>query len=91
MATWGKTSDGRVLDDALVEQLAAQAEAGFPGVEFERPKTGRPLMDSSGPSRARTLRLPQPMDEALVKRAKAEDTTPSGVMREALGRYLATV
>jgi hypothetical protein len=37
MATWGKTSDGRVLDDALVERLAAQAEAGFPGVEFVRP------------------------------------------------------
>ncbi|MDR1189526.1 MAG: ribbon-helix-helix protein, CopG family [Bifidobacteriaceae bacterium] len=88
-STYGTTADGRVIDDAMVQRLAAQAEAGFPGVRFVKPRTGRPWLSGSGPSGTRTVRLPEGLDAALAARAKAENTTPSHVIREALRDYLA--
>ena len=86
--TYGHTSDGRVIDGAMVERLAAQAEEGFPGVEFVRPRTGRPWLAEAGPSGTRSVRLPAALDAAVVARAKADHTTPSSVIREALTRHL---
>jgi hypothetical protein len=86
---FGTTTDGRAIDEAMVERLAAQAEAGFPGVTFTKPRTGRPWLSGSGPSGTRTVRLPAGLDAALLARARAENTTPSQVIREALQDYLA--
>jgi hypothetical protein len=87
--TYGTTPDGRIIDDALVERLAAQADAGFPGVTFVKPKMGRPwALSHTGPSGTRTVRLPGFLDDALVARAAADHTTPSDIMREALREYL---
>jgi hypothetical protein len=89
MTIYGKTKDGRVVDDAMVERLAAQAEAGFPGVRFAKPRMGRPWLNGTGPSGTRTVRLPSSLDAALVARATAEHTTASDIIREALYDYLA--
>jgi hypothetical protein len=69
------TADGRVLDEATILRLAKQAEDGFPGVTFTKP-------------RVRTVRLPQILDQAVETKAKDEGTTPSRVIRDALAAYL---
>lgn len=90
MTDYGRTPDGRPVDDQLVERLAAEAEAGFPGKTFTRPRKGRPWIGDAGPSGTRTIRLPASLDAALVARAAAEHITPSELIREALSDYLAT-
>ena len=87
---YGLTTDGRVIDDIMVERLAAEAEQGFAGVEFVRPKTGRPWLGDHGPSASRSVRLPAALDAALIARARADRTTPSMVLREALTTHLAS-
>lgn len=91
MNTYGTTADGSVIDDALVERLARNAEEGFPGVTLVRPRTGRPpLGGDSGPAATRTVRLPPSLDAAVRARAEAERTTVSAVLRRALEEYLTT-
>ncbi|MDR3359097.1 MAG: hypothetical protein LBO20_00245 [Bifidobacteriaceae bacterium] len=72
----------------MAQRLAAQAEEGFPGVRFTRPKTGRPWLAAQGPARQRTVRLPQGLDAALAARAEHDNATPSQVIRQVLSAYL---
>jgi len=86
MNTYGTTMDGQTIDDALVERLAANAEAGFPGAVL---RPGRPpLTSDSAPSITRTVRLPKSLDAALQARASADHRTASVIVREALAQYL---
>ena len=83
------TDDGRVLDEETINRLADQADAGFPDTTFTKPRMGRPWeISRTGPSHARTVRIPQALDAALIARARADGTTPSDLMREALQEYL---
>jgi hypothetical protein len=80
------TSRGKPITDAEIEQMAAEAEAGY-DVAALRPRGGRPLM-GSGPAEVVPVRLDPELRAAVEARAEADDTTTSEIIREALRRYL---
>jgi hypothetical protein len=86
MTIYGHTSKGVPIDDAWVGAVAAQAEAGFRDWDL---KVGRPSLGSAGRSPSRTVRLPGPLDAALLERSRTEHTTPSAIIRQALHEFLA--
>lgn len=88
MAEGGVTRSGKAITDELVAELAARAEAGF-DVEaiIERRRGGRPAL-GSGPASVESVRLDPDLRDALLRRAEADRSTPSAVIREALRRYL---
>lgn len=85
--THGRTRSGMPITDALVEELAKQAEDGFDVDEILRRRGGRPPMGSSAAS-VESVRLDPELSEALRQRAEKEGRTSSDVIRAALRRYL---
>ena len=85
--THGRTRSGKPITDALVEELAQQAEDGFDVDEILRRRGGRPPMGSSAAS-VESVRLDPELSEALRQRAEKEGRTSSDVIRAALRRYL---
>lgn len=86
---YGHTRAGRPITDRDVEALAAEAEAGYDADELiaRRPKRGRPALGSS-PASVESVRLDPELRQELVDRARADATTTSEVIREALRRFL---
>lgn len=86
---YGHTRSARPITDAEVEALAAEAEAGYDVDELlaRRPKRGRPALGSS-PASVESVRLDPELRRELLERARADGTTPSEVIREALRRFL---
>jgi hypothetical protein len=86
---YGHTRPGRPITDVDVETLAAEAEAGYDVDELiaRRPKRGRPALGSS-PASVESVRLDPELRRELIDRARADATTPSEVIREALRRFL---
>lgn len=86
---YGHTRAGRPITDADVEALAAEAEAGYDVDELiaRRPKRGRPALGSS-PASVESVRLDPELRRELIDRARADATTTSEVIREALRRFL---
>jgi hypothetical protein len=82
----GRSKAGVELTDEVLEQMAAEAEAGLDTTKLRR-RPGRPAM-GSGPADALPVRLDPELRQALDDRAAAEHTTASDVVREALRRYL---
>jgi hypothetical protein len=82
----GRSKTGVDLTDEVLEQMAAEAEAGLDGIKLRR-RPGRPAM-GSGPADALPVRLDPELRQALDDRAAAEHTTASDVVRKALRRYL---
>ena len=89
MIGYGHTRAGRPITDRDVEILAAEAEAGYDVDELiaRRPKRGRPALGSS-PASVESVRLDPELRRELVDRARADATTTSEVIREALRRFL---
>jgi hypothetical protein len=85
----GHTKSGKPITDELLEQMAAEAEAGFDVDELiaRRGKRGRPSL-GSGPSTIESVRLDPELKERLAERAEAEGVPASEVIREALRRHL---
>jgi Ribbon-helix-helix protein, copG family len=83
----GRTRSGVPITDALVEKLAAKAEAGFDVDEILRRRGGRPTMGSSAAS-VESVRLDPELSDALRERAEQEGRTNSDLIRDALRRYL---
>jgi hypothetical protein len=83
------TKSGREITDDTVEQLAAEAEAGYDvdALIARRGKRGRPTLGAS-PASVESVRLDPELRRELLKRAESEGTTPSELIREALRRYL---
>lgn len=86
---YGHTKSGPPITDAEVEKLAAEAEAGY---DVEKPiarrnRRGRPTIGNA-PSSVESVRLDPELRRRLLERAKADGTTPSKLIREALRRYL---
>jgi hypothetical protein len=79
------TSGGVTLTDAVIERLAKEAEAGYDPAVLKR--RGRPRM-GSGPATIFQVRLEPELRAAIAKRAHAEDTTPSEVVRGILRKGL---
>lgn len=86
---YGHTRAGQPIIDTDVEVLAAEAEAGYDVDELiaRRPKRGRPALGSS-PASVESVRLDPELRRELIDRARADATTTSEVIREALRRFL---
>ena len=87
---YGHTRAGRPITDKDVEVLAAEAETGYDVDELiaRRPKRGgRPALGSS-PASVESVRLDPELRRKLIDRARANATTTSEVIREALRRFL---
>jgi hypothetical protein len=86
---YGHTRAGRAITDTDVEALAAEAEEGYDVDELiaRRPKRGRPALGSS-PASVESVRLDPELRRELIDRARADATTTSEVIREALRRFL---
>lgn len=86
---YGHTRSGRPITDSEVEDLAAEAEAGYDVDDLlaRRPKRGRPSLGSA-PATVESVRLDPELRHELAERAQAEGTTTSEIIREALRRFL---
>ncbi len=86
---YGHTPSGEPITDKEIEKLAAEAEAGY-DVDVllaRRRKRGRPALGSA-PASVESVRLDPELRDQLLERAKAEGTTTSEVIREALRSFL---
>lgn len=83
--TYG-TSGGVVLTDAVLDELVAEAEAGY-DLSKLRPR-GRPPIGSEATT-VLQLRLDPELRHALHKRAEIEGTTPSELAHRLLRAQLA--
>lgn len=80
------TSRGKVVTDADIERMAAEAEVGY-DVATLRPGIGRPPMGSV-PAEVVLVRLDPEMRAAVDVHAAADGITAGEVIREALRRFL---
>ncbi|MGH2862403.1 MAG: ribbon-helix-helix protein, CopG family [Solirubrobacteraceae bacterium] len=85
----GHNNSGQEITDEVVEQLAAEAEAGYDidALITRRGKRGRPTLGSS-PASVESVRLDPELQRELLERAQSEGTTTSELIREALRQYL---
>jgi len=85
----GHTKSGRPITDQDIEDLAAEAEAGYDAEALiaKRNKRGRPAIGNA-PASVESVRLDPELLRQLLERAEAEGTTTSELIREALRRYL---
>jgi len=85
--TYGRTPDGELITEDLVEELSRKAEAGHYIDEILERRRGRPRM-GSGPASVESVRLDPELREALAKRADSEQDSTSNIIRKALRLYL---
>ncbi len=83
-----RTQSGHLLTKAELEALAAEAEQGYDVDELAR-RPGRPRIGSS-PAVAVPVRLPAQLHTAAKRRASAEKTSVSDLVRRALRDHLAS-
>lgn len=86
---YGHTRSGKPITEKEIAALAAEAESGYDvdTLLARRGKRGRPALGSA-PASVESVRLDPELRDQLLKRAKAEHTTTSEVIREALRRFL---
>ena len=86
---YGHTRDGVPITDAVVEELADEAERGFDVEEIlgRREKRGRPPL-GSGAATVESVRLDPELRERLARRAEEEGVSVSEVIRQALRQHL---
>ena len=86
---YGHPRSGEPITNKDIEMLAAEAEAGYDvdALLARRGKRGRPALGSA-PASVESVRLDPELRDQLLERAKAEGTTTSEVIREALRRFL---
>ena len=87
--THGHTKSGQEITDEFIDQLAAEAEAGYDPDTLitRRGKRGRPTLGAS-PASVESVRLDPELRRELLQRAQSEGTTTSELIREALRQYL---
>lgn len=84
------TKSGRVLDQAAIDKLAAEAEKGY-DLDKLTPRLwlGRPTLGSGhGPSPRINVRLAPEVYDAVVSRAQREGRRVSEVAREAVEKFV---
>lgn len=86
---YGHRRAGKPITDKEIEALAAEAESGYDvdALLARRGKRGRPALGSA-PASVESVRLDPELRDQLLERAKAEGTTTSEVIREALRRFM---
>jgi Ribbon-helix-helix protein, copG family len=88
-AVYGHTTTGQPITDATIDDLVVEAEAGYDVDRLlaRRGKRGRPLLGSA-PARVESVRLDPELGRELAERARANGTTASELIREALRQFL---
>lgn len=82
------TPSGRELSDAEIEAIANEVTSkDYDVEELKSRRRGRPPMGSA-PADVVPVRLDPELRAAVEARARAEDTTTSDIIREALRRFL---
>jgi hypothetical protein len=81
-----ETSGGIPVTDELIDQLAAEAEAGYDVPTLRRRGGRRPI--GSGPADVVPVRLDPDLRAALAARAESDNTSASEVIRQALRAWL---
>jgi uncharacterized protein (DUF4415 family) len=86
---YGHSRSGKPITEEEIEALAAEAESGYDvdTLVARRGRRGRPTLGSA-PASVESVRLDPDLREQLLERAKAEGTTASEVIREALRSFL---
>ena len=86
---YGHTKTGRPITDATIDELTAEAEAGYNVEDLisRRGKRGRPALGSA-PATVESVRLDPELRHQLAQRARDDGTTTSEIIREALRRFL---
>jgi uncharacterized protein (DUF4415 family) len=86
---YGHSRSGKPITDEEIEALAAEAESGYDvdALLARRGKRGRPALGSA-PASVESVRLDPELRDQLLERARAEGTTTSELIREALRRFL---
>lgn len=84
---WG-TIDGRPITDADIDEMVADAEAGFPTATPRL--VGRPCTIGGKRAETVTVRLDPDRLDALRSRADHDHSTTSEILRRALDHYLAS-
>ena len=86
-----RTKNGRVVTDADLGRMAAEAEAGFDLSTWKR-RAGRPSLreaNSGAHSPRITTRVPEELRARVASRASSEGKSVSAVMRNLLEAYAA--
>jgi len=81
------TSSGRVLAAADIDEIVAEAEAGYDVEWLKTRRVGRPAI-GSGPASVVPVRIDPELKAAIDARAEADECTTSELIREAIRRYL---
>lgn len=84
--SYGRTKAGTELTEEVLQRMADEAQVGLDPAKLRR-RPGRPAM-GSGPADTLPVRLDPDLRKAVDARARADHTTASDVVREALRRYL---
>lgn len=79
------TKTGKVLTD--IEAMADDAERGYDIDVLKTRRRGRPMLGTA-PAEVVPVRLDPDLKQAVEARAKAEHTTTSEIVREALRHFL---
>lgn len=82
-----RTKSGTRLSEALIDQLANEAEAGYDLSKAEIRSPGRPSL-GVGPSKPLQVRIEADLDASLRSRAAAEGRSISEIARDALRAYV---
>lgn len=84
-----RTRSGRILDDRELDALAEEVETTDYDIDAlkQRRRPGRPSM-GSGPADVVPVRIDPELRAAIEARAKADATTTSAVIRQALRSFL---
>lgn len=85
----GNHGPGRSISDEDIQRLADEAERGYDvdALIARRGKRGRPTLGSA-PASVESVRLDPELRDQLAERAKADGTSASEVIRQALRNYL---
>jgi len=85
---YGTKGDGTPVTDAVVGELADEAERGYDvDAVLRRRQGGRPAMGSA-PASVESVRLDPELKRDLLLRAAAEGRSVSEVIRRALQQYV---
>jgi hypothetical protein len=83
-----KTRSGRILTDADIDRLAAEAERGL-DLSSWKPRRGRPTLGARPGAHAPRIavRIPEDLHQRAVDRAAEEGRSMSEVVRDLLEQY----
>jgi predicted HicB family RNase H-like nuclease len=82
-----KSSKGERITRKMIDDLAAEAEAGYDPKTFQPRRVGRPSL-GKGASRRVTFRVSAQVLKAALQRAHVEGTSLSELARRVLEQYL---